>query len=75
MEPNYYKENKRKSSEITRTKDVERGKLVNNIVTKAKRDNQTYVFTVGNRTNKGNIQDSYNVWLFDSGAFNHMILK
>ena len=39
----------------------------------AKHDNQTYAFTVGNRTNKGNIQDSYNVWLFDSGVSNHMV--
>ena len=28
---NHYKENKRRSSKITRTKDIERGKSVNNI--------------------------------------------
>ena len=78
MEPDHYKDNKRTS--LTRTKDVERGKSVNNIVTKAEHDNQTYAFIVSNnkrniqvRMNKGNIQDLYNVWLFDSSASNHMV--
>ena len=40
---------------------------------KAKHDDQTYAFITGNRTNKGNIRDWYNIWLFDSEASNYTV--
>ena len=40
---------------------------------KAKHDDQTYAFIAGNRTNKGNIRDWYNIWLFDSEASNYTV--
>lgn len=65
---NYCESSKQRSTETTRTKNVQWRRSTNNIVRRTEHDEKTYAFTVGNCTNS-NIQD-LRVWLFDRGASN-----
>jgi len=70
---NYNKRNKQKGAETTKTKDFGKKKSASNVVKTDDCNDRVYAFTIGNSVSKGNISDLSDIWLFDSGASNHMV--